>query len=71
LRRKNKKEEEGTEQRHTLRMSKWDLVGMVGADLKHPANLRRKNKKEEDGTEQRHTLRRSKWDLVRMVVLGN
>ncbi len=48
-------------------MSKWDLVGMVGADLKHPANLRRKNKKEEDGTEPRHTLRRSKWDLVGMV----
>ena len=36
---KKQKEEEGTEQRHTLKMSKWDLVGMVGADLKHPAKF--------------------------------
>jgi hypothetical protein len=40
-----KKEKKGTEQRHTLRRSKWDLVGMVGAKLKHLAKSEEKKEK--------------------------
>ena len=43
---KTKKEKKGTEQRHTLWRSKWDLVGTVGAELKHQAKSKEKKKKE-------------------------